>query len=307
MLKKKRVPALGIAACLFSLALVGLAVAQGGVRVSGGYTAGAFSDAYVMDATKAAKNAFSRFLENAAPRAKFDAVPFESTEEMIRALKERRIDMVGGPPNQIIEIAKAVPIEPALVSEGLSNFFHDAVLLVPRDSGIETLKDLEGKTLMVLEGADGGHVRLWLDTWVLRESGRTTEAYFGMIKRGRNGSQTTLGCFFHQADACLVPRGTFDLAVAANRQVGEKLKSIGASQNLPGAILAFRAGLSPADKAQILEIVLHVQDDVFGQRVLKLFHQKRFVRFKPQHLAAAEALVREHADLMKAVQSTKRP
>ena len=182
-------------------------------HVVGGYTTRAFSDAYVQDSIKAAKNSFNRFLEKAAPRTRFESIAFESDDDLIAALRSGRIDIAGGSPNQIVEISRVLAIEPALVAEGLNGLFHEAVLLVAKDSGFKGLKDLEGKTLMVLEGADGGHLRLWLDTWALREAGRPTEAFFGRVTRGRNGSQTTLSCFFAKADACLVPRGTFELGV----------------------------------------------------------------------------------------------
>ncbi len=275
-------------------------------RVVGGYTARAFSDAYVQDATRAAKNSFNRFLENAAPRTRFETVAFESNAELIEALKSRRIDMVGGSANQIVEISREVAIEPALVAEGPNGLFHEAVLLVAGDSPVAALRDLEGKRLMVLEGAEGGHLRLWLETWTLRETGRPPEAFFGSVSRGRNGSQTTLACFFDRADACLVPRGTFELAVKQNRQVGQKLRELGSSIGLPAAVIAFRPGYDPEAKARIVDICTHVQDDVFGQQVMKLFHQKRFVPYKEGHLAAAEALVREHDQLLAAYRARTR-
>lgn len=270
------------------------------VKVVGGYTARAFSDAYVQDATKAAKNSFQRFLENAAPHTAFETVAFETNADLIQALKSKRIDMVGGSPNQIVEISREVPIEPAFVAEGVSGFFHEAVLLVAADSPFTQLKDLEGKTLILLEGAEGGHLRLWLDTWALREAGRPFESFFGTISFGRNGSQATLACFFSKADACLVPRGTFDQAKKSNPQVGLKLRELGSSVGLPAAVLAFRPGFDPKMKALVTEIVTHVQDNVFGQQVMKLFHQKRFILCKPEHLAATAALVREHDERLKA-------
>ena len=277
------------------------------VRVIGGYTERAFSDAYVKDATKAAKNSFRRFLESSAPRARFEPLAFETTADLIKALKDRQIDMVGGSTNQIVEISRQVAIEPALVAEGLSTFFHDGLLLVRKDSGIDQFKGLEGKTLMALEGAEDGDLRLWLDTLSLRESGRPAEDYFATVQRARNGLQTTLACFFSRAEACLVPRGTYDEARKANSQVGQTLKELASSSGLPAAVLAFRAGLDPEAKARVIDIVTHVQDDLFGQQVMKLFHQKRFVRIKPEHLAAAEALVKEHAELMKAYSQIPRP
>lgn len=282
------------------------ALAQGSVRVVGGYTNRAFSDAYVKDATKAARNSFDRFLEKSAPRARFEAISFETTADLIQALKSKQIDMVGGSTNQIIEISRQVGIEPVFVAEGLSTFFHDGLLLVRKDSRIDGFKDLEGKALMALEGAEDGDLRLWLDTWALRESGRPAEAYFGSILRARNGLQTTLACFFSRADACVVPRGTYDEARKANPQVGLVLKELGSSTGLPAAVLAFRAGLDREAKAQVTDIVTHIQDDIFGQQVMKLFHQKRFVRIRPEHLSAAEALVKEHTELLKAYAAAPR-
>lgn len=275
------------------------AVSADSHRVVGGYTARAFSDAYVQDATKAAKNSFQRFLESAAPHTRFETVAMESNAELIQALKSGQIDMVGGSPNQIVEISREVAIEPAFVAEGVSGFFHEAVLLVAADSPFTEFRHLEGKTLMLLEGAEGGHLRLWLDTWALRDGGRPLELFFGKVALGRNGSQTTLACFFGKADACLVPRGTLDLARKANPQVGIKLRELGSSIGLPAAVLAFRPGYDPKMKAMITEIVTHVQDNIFGQQVMKLFHQKRFVRYKPEHLAPTEALVREHDELLR--------
>jgi hypothetical protein len=81
--------------------------------------------------------------------------------------------------------------------------------------------------------------------------------------------------------------------------VALKLRELGSSVGLPAAVLAFRPGYDARVKAMITEIVTHVQDNIFGQQVMKLFHQKRFIRFKPEHLAATEALVREHEQLLK--------
>lgn len=269
-------------------------------KVRAGYTPRAFSDAYVQDSTKAAKNSFDRFLENSAPKAHFEAIPFEETADMIRAMKNKEIDVVGGPPNQIVEIASAVPLLPAFVSEGSSGFFHDAVLLVAKDSPVQKIGDLEGKTLMVLEGAELGHVRLWLEVWALRETHKPVEGLFGKVSKGRSGSQATLACFFDRADACLVPRGAFELAVKSNAQVGGRLRVLGSSNGLPGAVLAFRRDYDPQWMKQVVEVVTHVQDDIFGRQVLNLFHQKRFIPCKPEHLVPAQILVQEYLELRKA-------
>ncbi len=214
----------------------------------------------MQDATKAAKNSFQRFLETAAPHTKFETVAFESNADLIQALRTKQVDMVGGSPNQIVEIAREVAIEPAFVAEGVRGFFHDAVLLVPADSPFTSLKDLEGKAVMLLEGAEGGHLRLWLDTWTLREAGRPFESFFGAVLFGRNGSQTTLACFFAKADACLVPRGTFEEAAKANPQVAIRLRELGSSTGLPAAVLAFGPGFDAKLKATVTEIVTHIQN-----------------------------------------------
>ena len=84
------------------------AASDGPDRVLLGYTARAFSDAFVQDASRAAKNSFQRFLETAAPQGRFETVAFESNAHLVEALRSGRIDLVGGSPNQIVEIAREV-------------------------------------------------------------------------------------------------------------------------------------------------------------------------------------------------------
>jgi ABC-type phosphate/phosphonate transport system substrate-binding protein len=267
-------------------------------RLVVGYSRSAVQDVYVEDGKRVVKAMIGGYLAAAEARLQAELITFEDNAQLKEAVTHKRVDLVGAASNQIVDMARGGAIEPAMVTEMSGGVYDDAVLLVKKDAGIVNLGDLRGKRLMTLEGAAMGHPYLWLETWALREEHGVVGSLVGSVREGRTSSQVILACFFASADACLVPRGGFDLARELNPQIAERLRILGNSAGLIGAIVAFRSDYDPVARAHLIQLMAHLEEDTRGKQILNLFRRTRLVLFKPGYLVGIAELVAEHDRLL---------
>jgi ABC-type phosphate/phosphonate transport system substrate-binding protein len=279
--------------------LPGLAWGADPFRLIVGYSPSAIENTYVEDGKRVFKTMVGSYLGVADPEIQAELVTFQDEIEMGAAIKLGRVDMVAGSADQTVKSVRNRVLDPAFVTETAGSVYEDAVLIVRKDSAVMKLADLRGKRLMTLEGARFGNHHRWLDTWTLREANVRVGPFFASVKEGRTSSKVVLACFFGGADACLVPRGGYELASEMNPQILERMKVLGSSTNLIGAIVAFRADLEPQKKARVARIMARLHEDPRGRQILKIFRRSRLVAFKPEYLAGIEALIGEHEQLLR--------
>jgi phosphonate transport system substrate-binding protein len=145
------------------------------------------------------------------------------------------------------------------------------VLLVHRDSGIQRLGDLKGKTLNLLQHARACLGSAWLDTLLARENLDPAADFFGKIVPVLKTGKAVLPVFFHQVDACLVTRNGYETMIELNPQTGQHLKALATSPPFVPVIFSFRADYNAPVNNQIVGELSRWHLNPAGRQILTLF------------------------------------
>lgn len=142
-----------IIAMLFSLINSGCispvtcAHAEENSRLRIGFTGSAFQDITNTDI----RAAVSVLIQKVAWKhfGKGEARFYETLSEMATDLKNRKIEVLATPVEEFMELRKQAPIVPILVTASDNGTDTDLLLLVRKDSGIRSIRDLRGKPIVM--------------------------------------------------------------------------------------------------------------------------------------------------------------
>jgi phosphonate transport system substrate-binding protein len=168
----------------------------------------------------------------------------------------------------------------------------DELLLVVREgSGIASLADLRGRSLIQWESPRTSLAEPWL-TVALRQQGfESPQQLLGHMTRNTRLSQVVLPVFFGQADACVVTRRGLDTMVELNPQLSRKLKVLLASPKMQSAFLAFRKDYPAHLKKPIFDRFFELRSIPATDQILTLFQSSGFVARDADCLGPASSLL----------------
>ncbi|MBM4044019.1 MAG: phosphate/phosphite/phosphonate ABC transporter substrate-binding protein [Planctomycetes bacterium] len=164
--------------------------------------------------------------------------------------------------------------------------FAEYLVLVHRDSGIQKLADLKGKSLLMEKtGYTNSLARLWLDVRLLEEGLPESQSVFQQIKEATRVARVCLPVFFRQGDACLVNRRGYETLTELNPQIGQQLVPLAASPKYPTSILCVSRFYQSDLRGELLKGLAELHQDARGQQILTIFRVDKLVAFEPSHLA----------------------
>ncbi len=221
---------------------------------------------------------------------------YDSLAEMERDIRDRRTQLLGIQADEYLELRKRVPIDPIMVTIGDRGLELGLLLLVRKDSGIRSLRDLKNRSIVVTKRSSqyGNLNHVWLETLLLREGIRERERFFTTVKEVQTVKQVVMPVFFRQADACIVTRQVFELSVELNPQLGKQLTAIARIDNLAPGIIVIDRRLPDDIRQKLRQTLLTLHEAPDGQQMLMLFQVRKLVPFQPEYLKATEALFAEH-------------
>ena len=277
--------------CIFPVAG---ADAEDNSRLRIGFTGSAFQDVTNTDI----KAAVSVLIQKVAWKhfGKAESHFYETLPEMAADLKNRKIDILATPVEEYMELKKQIPIEPLLISSTDKGTEMELLLLVRKDSGIRTIHDLRGKTI-VMPSRNPRCLDMymaWLETMLLEEGNKGIYTYFSAVKETRTAAKAVMPVFFRQADACIVTRQVFDLTAELNPQISRELTIISRKGKLSQGIIAVDRRLSEERKEKLRQAFLTLHQTPEGQQLLMLFKVRKLVAFAPAYMKGTEALYAEY-------------
>lgn len=144
------------------------------------------------------------------------------------------------------------------------------VLMTGNDSPIQTLKDIAGKRVALIE--DDPLVAFYLEVMCLKQFARECSAVFSEIQRVPTSSQALIRVFFGQTDLALVYRHGFELARELNPQLDRKVGRVIEELSLDGAFYAFfNTKVNENTRLQALKAVPVLHTYPRGRQLLDLF------------------------------------
>lgn len=235
-----------------------------------GFSSASFAGVNENDA-KAGMKAWAEMLfRNRGLLVNAETVVLPNVEAIAQAERRKEVDAV------VLNADECRQLGPELVSgpfiAGLSGgrITEQYVLLVHRDSGIERVEQLRGRSLICLNNARMCLAPAWLET-ALAAARLPRTNVLSRVTRMDKLSKAVLPVFFRQADACVVTRRGFNTMAELNPQVGQRLRVLASSPEVVPTGFCFRYNYDNPLKEIILSEVSRIKDSPGGAQFMTLF------------------------------------
>jgi phosphonate transport system substrate-binding protein len=264
-----------------------------GLRV--GFASSMFTDVNGNDATAAVKAWGQMAAKDHGVATDPEPQIFKDQTALLLAFRNRSVDVAAMTTPEFRAVSKEVRLAPIFVTYEEGKDTVQYVLLVRRDSKIESLADLRGRSFAFHRNSRLSLSQPWLDTLLAEKGLPPAAAFAGRITQSSRLANVVLPVFFRTTDACVVTRNGFDLMSELNPQVGKELKVIATSVELVPCVFAFRADYSPPFKEQLLDGLRNLHKTPAGLQMLTIFHGEKLEEQPVSCLDSATELLDQHA------------
>lgn len=259
-----------------------------------GYSSNLFSEVSRSDAKAALAIWTQELVQLAGYRLKTEMVLFEDLPTLVAAIRDDKIDFVGLSSLDYLRIRNRTSMEPALTGRKGGRVGEEQVLLVHRDSGITSLGHLKGRKLTRMGGSSGEIASLWIDTVLAKKGFPMAGRHFAGVKEVGKAQAAILPVFFRKADACVVNRRAWEIAVELNPQVGRELVVLANSPEFPIAVTCFRSSMSEEQKIEFIRLSLKMVSTPAGKQILTLFKIDTISRAGSINMESLATLLADH-------------
>ncbi|MGD0844632.1 MAG: PhnD/SsuA/transferrin family substrate-binding protein [Geobacteraceae bacterium] len=275
--------------------------AEDNSRLRIGFTGSAFQDVTNTDM----RAAVSVLIQKVAWKhfGKGETRFYDTLSEMAADLKNRKIDVLATPVEEFMELRKQLPLDPLLITASDNGTEMELLLLVRKDSGIRSIRELRGRSIVTPSRNPRclDMYTAWLENLLMEEGGKGLYAYFSSVKETRTAAKAVFPVFFRQADACVVTRQVLDLTAELNPQINRELMIISRRGKLSQGIIAVDRRLSEENKEKIRQAFLTLHQTPEGEQLLMLFKVRKLVPFAPGNMKGTDALYAEHSGQKKLI------
>jgi len=199
-----------------------------------------------------------------------------TTAQMVQKVRNRQVDAFAV---NILEFARIagyadheLVVDEAEVPDG-----EEYLLLVHQSSGIQSLANLRGRSLLLYKNTRACLDRIWLDTLLAAAHLGAVDSVLGRVESNPKLSRVVLPVFFRQADACVVTRRAFNTMCELNPQLARQLRPLAVSPKLLTTFTAFHKDSPLETKRRFLAAVTDLHKTVAGRQALMLFGSTRLV------------------------------
>ncbi|MEN8254145.1 MAG: PhnD/SsuA/transferrin family substrate-binding protein [Verrucomicrobiota bacterium] len=222
---------------------------------------------------------------------------FSDAEEMRRALRNEEVDLAIIRAKELFALEAELSLDRILFYSKRGKTTTEYLLLTKRDGGMDSLADLEGKSIVFAEHAWLGMGHMWLETLLLEKTGRIPAGYFGFVSGKSKTLNAALGVFLGQADACVVTRNSMEIIEELNPQIGLSLQEVEVSPAFVPALICPRKSLSIDRMDELYNAVVDMHKDPQGAQILTVFKVDRLVAGSVEQLATTREWHERHAAL----------
>jgi ABC-type phosphate/phosphonate transport system substrate-binding protein len=269
------------------------------------FTSGMFTDVNENDAKAAVKLWGQTVAKERGIESDPEPRIFKDVPALAQALRANLVEAVGIMTHEYDALSKDIQMAPIFVTYNCGRMDDEYLLLVHRDSKIESVGDLQGRNVTFYENPRASLAPPWLDTLLVKKGFRPATEFFGRVSQVSKLPKVVLPVFFRQNDACVVTRSGFETMTELNPQVGKQLKIVASSPRLCAAVFCFRANYSPQFKNQLVAGLRDLHSTPAGQQVLTIFHSEKMEEQPASVLKSATDLLAEHRRLCAPSKQTK--
>jgi len=201
-----------------------------------------------------------------------------SSDDLIQLVRRGEADAMGVTIPELLQVRQYLDLEVLIVDENAVKSGDPYVLLTASDSGLKSLEELRGHSLVLHRGPRASMAEVWLTTLLAEAKLPLPESFFGRVTDNNNISRgVVLPVFFRQADACVVTSRGFSTMCELNPQLAKKLKVMAVSPPIVTGVVVFHKECSAVRRDTLKSALLELHQTVFGKQALTLFQTGRLV------------------------------
>lgn len=245
-----------------------------------------------------ARTALEIWISEMVSQAKLDldgavVTPITSLADAEARISAGQFDIIAMPATYYLKLKRCAGLEPIAITARGDTPGESYCLLVRRDSGIERLKNLKGRHLLVQSSlSEDNPAFLWLESLLAEEKLPAARQFFPSAQADGNPAKVLLPVFFRQAAACVTSLHAFRIMAELNPQIEEQLRILAQSPPLPETVICLGPHAEPRYKAAFREHVLNLRRLPRGRQILTLFQIDAIVPYRDEHLLPLGRLAR---------------
>lgn len=236
----------------------------------------------------------SRFLEL---KAVAKVVMFADMASMENALRNNDLDLASIPTIEYLRIRESVPLIPSFVGIYKNGPGIRYVVITRKDSGIRSVPDLKGKSILLPAVAVYEPCHLWLDVLLLKAGKGGRDTFFNQVRESAKISNSVMAVFLRQADAAIITRSGLDINLDLNPQLGTQLIALAESPNLSDNVICMMPGTTEEFRNNLYKALLRLNESKSGQQVYTMLQSTGISPYKPEHIQELSDLLQEHKRL----------
>ena len=260
-----------------------------------------------------AEAAFKVFVETAGKKRGYavqsEMEVFNTAAEFAKGIVEKRVQLAIIDCWDYLSFDLRGVMEPAFVFVEPGGALESYVLVTGREKGAQSLQELRGQDIVLLENANANLSRLWLETMLLERNLGGAADFFKKTETVAKASAAVLPVFFGQRAACIVDQSAFDLMNELNPQVGKRLQAIQTSAPFLDTILCLSIDGWPTEleRKDLIDILAELHQGPEGLQLLTVFKVSKLEPFKAEHLTTVRELKAAHDRFMKTLEKNAAP
>jgi ABC-type phosphate/phosphonate transport system substrate-binding protein len=185
-------------------------------------------------------------------------------------------------------------VTPALLtSDDDGQIGIEYIILVNKNSNLNSLKDLKNKTISFVDDYSNAVPRLWLDVMLRSEGLSESNKFFKQILTAPNGNQAILKTFFQQSDACIIPKKLLNTSFALNPQLESNLVILKQSVPFIAGIFLTNNKLSTDVRNDFIKSVKIALETERGKQIALFFRTSELHEFKAEYLDNVKSLINQ--------------
>lgn len=242
---------------------------------------------------KAAMRAWVRMLFQQHQITNEVAIQLLERAALVRGVAEGLVDAVTVNSEDYFQVRPWVDPSSLCVGSAQGKNYEEYVLLVHADSGFKKLADLQGRALVVFDGARASLAPRWLDRALAAQGLPRATEFFGNVTGKRKLNATVLPVFFRSAEVCLTTLRGFETMAELNPQLGKRLIPLARSPPYVPVVFCIRKNYPTSLRDPILAGIKQLQSSAAGQQLLTLFQTERMDSAEESCLDAARELLEQ--------------
>lgn len=266
-------------------------------ELSVGYIHGQFQEVNPLDAEAAFKTLSRTLGVKQGYDVHVTVESFENGREVNAYMQYSPLQLIIYNSLDYLQTANSRSVEPLFVPAEDGHVLRQYVLLT-RDTGLDTLEDLRGRSLNIYYGPNSSLAVKWLEVLLRKHENTDIDSFFSSVHKHADPLAAILPVFLGKRDVVLVDADKFDLMAELNPQLS-KLSAIVASEPYLCQLVCFsRSGWGSAEfKDAMLQAMTKLHENQAGRQILLLFKADKIVPFEPHYLESAMRLERNELNM----------